>query len=238
MSKKKKNLKAKEINTGTELLENSEAIADRLLSAEQLVTKYRNIIIGTAVAIVLAVVGIFYYFSLRSSQEDEAQANMFPAVYYLQADSTKRALEGTAGYPGFEEISEDYPMSKAGNLAHFYAGIAYLKQGEFELAIDQLEQFSSGDLLLQARTYSLIGDAYTELKKYSEAADYYEQAVNYKPNKSFTPGYMMKQAMAEEMMGNTDNAMAIYEELLKKYPRATESNNAKKFKAKLEASAN
>ena len=36
--------------------------------------------------------------------------------------------------------------------------LAYLKQGKFELARLYLEDFSSSDLLIQARAYSLVGD--------------------------------------------------------------------------------
>ncbi|NJO02755.1 MAG: tetratricopeptide repeat protein, partial [Bacteroidia bacterium] len=124
--------------------------------------------------------------SMANNQEREAQEAMFPAVYYLQSDSLQRAVEGDDNYPGFNEISEDYPLSKAANLSHFYTGVAYLKQGEYQKAIDKLKDFSSSDLLIQARAYSLIGDAYLELKKYEAAIDAYQQAADYKPN-AFSP---------------------------------------------------
>ena len=43
-------------------------------------------------------------------------------------------------------------------LQIIYAGVSYLKQGKFELARLYLEDFSSSDLLIQARAYSLVGD--------------------------------------------------------------------------------
>jgi len=46
-----------------------------------------------------------------------------------------------------------------------------LKQGKFEDAIEYLKKFNAGDLLIQARAYSLIGDAYLELKDNEDKSD-------------------------------------------------------------------
>ena len=69
-------------------------------------------------------------------------------------------------------IIDDYGITDAANLANYYAGVCYLKQGKFELARLYLEDFSSNDLLVQARAYSLVGDTYMEEQKYEDAAKY------------------------------------------------------------------
>src|SRR5690606_3114897 len=137
--------------------------------------------------------GFNYY---KNNLNQEAQNQMFQAVFYFEADSLDRALNGDGNNLGFLDIAAEYGITKAGNLANYYAGVSYLKQGKYELARLYLEDFSSDDLLVQARAYSLIGDAYMEEKNYEEAAKFYHKAAEYKPNKTFTPIYLMKEALA------------------------------------------
>ena len=120
---------------------------------------------------------------------------MFQAVYYFEADSLDKALNGDGNNLGFLDIADEYGITDAGNLANYYAGVSYLKQGKFELARLYLEDFSADDLLIQARAYSLVGDSYMEEEKYDDAAKYYNKAANYKPNKYFSPTYLMKRSL-------------------------------------------
>jgi tetratricopeptide (TPR) repeat protein len=75
----------------------------------------------------------------------------------------------------FFNVIEDYGMTDAAKLANYYAGVAYLKQGKFQVARLYLEDFSSNDLLVQARAYSLIGDTYMEEQNFEDAAKYYQK---------------------------------------------------------------
>lgn len=50
----------------------------------------------------------------------------------------------------------------AGNLANYYAGIAYLNTGKYDEAIASLGKFSSKDIMLSALAKGAIGDAYSE----------------------------------------------------------------------------
>jgi hypothetical protein len=113
--------------------------------------------IGIVAVIVLVVGGFFGYRYYTNSQDDLAQGEMFQAIRYFEADSLNLALNGDGNNLGFLQIVEDYSGTKAGNLANYYAGVIYLKQGKFPLAIFHLEDFSSNDLLVQARAYSLVG---------------------------------------------------------------------------------
>jgi tetratricopeptide (TPR) repeat protein len=144
------------------------------------------------------------------------------------------ALNGDGNNLGFVAIIEDYGITDAATLANYYAGAAYLKQGKFEVARLYLEDFKSNDLLVQARAYSLIGDTYMEEKNYEEAARYYDRAANYKPNKYFSPGYLMKAALAFEKNNQAEKAIEAYDKIIEEYYESPEFQEARKFKAKLE----
>lgn len=220
-----------------DLLENPEVIQEKLEGIEHWVEKNPKLLIGVVGAIVLAVGGFFGYRYWVGNQDAQAQKEMFQAVRYFEADSLNLALNGDGNNLGFLQIIEDYSLTEAGNLANFYAGAIYLKQGKFPLAIFHLEDYKANDLLVQARAYSLIGDAYMEQKSYEDAAKYYEKAARYKPNKEFTPVYLMKAGLAYEKLNNTDKAKAAYQTIIDKYWESSELQNAKKFKAKLESNS-
>ncbi|MDZ7774475.1 MAG: hypothetical protein U5L09_02100 [Bacteroidales bacterium] len=62
----------------------------------------------------------------------EATSQIFVAERYFEQDSLQLALNGDGQYPGFVEIADEYGMTKTGNLAHYYAGVSYLKLGEMK----------------------------------------------------------------------------------------------------------
>ncbi|GAB4037967.1 tetratricopeptide repeat protein [Spirosoma gilvum] len=222
-------------NSGLEFLEDPDALAGQLERAEDFFEQNRNIVFGVLGGILLLVAGYFGYRYYVSEQDDTAQVEMFPSVYQLEADSTKKALNGDGKSPGLLAVASNYGSTSAGNLAEFYSGIALLKQGKYDDAIEHLKAFSSSDLLVQARAYALTGDAYMEKKSFDEAADYYRKAADYKSNKFFTPGYLMKLAVAYEQAKQNDKAIDTYNEIIEKYAQSTEAGSAKKYKSVLEA---
>ncbi|HEX7015699.1 MAG TPA: tetratricopeptide repeat protein [Cyclobacteriaceae bacterium] len=226
MSKKKK-------ETKKEILESPEALAEKLEVAEAWMVEHSRILTGLGVLILLAVAGYFGYRYYINNRDDEAQRQMFQAVYYFESDSLDLALNGDGNNLGFLDIADEYGNTNAGNLANFYAGASYLKQGKYELARLYLGDFKANDLLVQARAYSLIGDSYMEEENYEQAVDYYRKAANYKPNKYYTPTYLMKEALACEKLNDTAGAKKAYQTIIDKYWESAEFQNARKFIARL-----
>ncbi|MFN8890250.1 MAG: tetratricopeptide repeat protein [Cyclobacteriaceae bacterium] len=228
---------AKKKEESKDLLENPEALQEKLEGIESWAEKNLKLLAIVAGVVILAVGGFFAFRYYVDQQDGLAQKEMFQAIRYFEADSLNLALNGDGNNLGFLQIVEDYSLTKAGNLANFYTGVIYLKQGKFPLAIFHLEDFSADDLLVQARAYSLIGDAYMEQKKFDEAARYYDKASSYKPNKEFTPTYLMKAALAYEKLNDVEKAKAAYQTIIDTYFDSNEVKNAKKYKAKLGANS-
>lgn len=220
-----------------ELLENPEALKEKLAGAENWMESNPKTVLGITLGVLLIVGGYFGFHYYKESQNTLAQKEMFQAVFYFEADSLDRALIGDGNNLGFLAIIEDYGITDAGNLANYYAGVCYLKQGKFELARLYLEDFSSNDLLVQARAYSLLGDTYMEENNYGDAARFYDKAASYKPNKYFSPTYLMKEALAYEKLNQNDKAKEAYDKVINQYWDSGEYQNARKFKARLESNS-
>lgn len=220
-----------------DLLENPEVIQEKLVNIENWFERNPKLLIGIGVVLVLVVGGFFGYRYYVGTQDAVAQKEMFQAQRYFEADSLNLALNGDGNNLGFLQIIDDYSLTEAGNLANFYVGAIYLKQGKYPLAVFHLEDFSASDMLIQARAYSLMGDAYMEQKDFDNAAKYYDKAASYKPNKQFTPSYLMKAALAYEKLNENTKAIKAYQTVIDEYWESPEFQSAKKFKAKLETNS-
>lgn len=221
---------------GNEILENPEALAEQFSRTEEFLATNKNIVFGVVIGLALLVAGLLGYNYHMDNQNNIAQTEMFQAVFDFDNEEYEKALGDSFSY-GFLYIIDEYGRTKAGNLARYYAGVIYMQQGEFDKAIEQLKKFSSGDIAVNARALSLVGDAYMELGNTTEAASFYMKAANDKPNKFFTPTYLMKAAVAYEKLGDNKKAIAAYDKIIKEYTAAPDYNKARKYKARLESLA-
>lgn len=232
-----KKLSKKAQQEQNELLENPAALAETLGRGEAFLKKNSKILGGVLIAAILLIGGILFFQINTQNQNEKAQEEMFQAVYFYEQDSVDFALNGDGINPGFLQIVDEYPRTDAANLANFYIGSIYLSEKKFEDAISHLEKFSSDDYLVQAKAYSLLGDAYLDSGDLDEAISYYRQAANHKPNKYFTPKYLYKLAIAYEEAGQIEEAIETYTEIEEKYYESFEYTGARKHKARLEGLA-
>lgn len=216
------------------VFEDPTAIEEKIVHAPDVVAQYRSPIVIGLTILVVVVGGYFWYRWYQGRQEKLAQEQLFPAQFFFEKDSLDKALNGDGNFTeGFLAIGQNYSGTKAADLANFYAGVIYMKQGKYEEAIPLLEDFGANDYLVQARAYALVGDAYVELDQPGKAVDYFKKAANHNPNAEFTPSYLFKLALAQEAIGDLAGAKASYQKLADEYEESQEGRNAKKYLAAL-----
>ena len=215
---------------------------DQFAQVEDALTKTEQYIVDnqkSLMTIVGTIVGIIALFSAYqsfyiASLEKEAQADMYMAELYFQKDSFNLALNGDGQYLGFVDIADEYSGTKAGELANYYAGISYLNTGDFENAIEYLDDFSSDDIILSSLALGCIGDAYMQLEDVDNALSYYKDVASYTDNEFTTPRYMLKQAMIHEGNGDYADALALYKEIEENYKTSREGSGIEKYIARAE----
>src|SRR5689334_1814744 len=213
-------------------------IEQTLGKTEEFINKNKKslMIIGGAIAI--AVIGYLYYqYSYVAGKEKETEAQMFRAEEYFKNDSLKQAINGDGNFPGFEEIMNDDGVSPSANLAHYYLGMSYLKNKEYDKAIDALKSYNAKDQVTSALTLGAIGDAYMELNNTDEAISYYEKAAKENANNFTSPIFLMKLGGALELKGNYSEAADVYKRLKKDYATTAEGQAVEKYLARAEAMA-
>ena len=226
--------KPKKENNEVLPIENTDAINETLSKSEEFINNNKNKIFTVLGVIAVLLLGFSIFSYIKSNQNNTAQEEMFQAVYYFEKDSLVQALNGDGNNYGFLEIIDEYGLSDAANLSKFYAGASYLKLGNYENAINYLDEFSSSDLLIQARAYSLIGDAYVEIGDYDNAIYYFKKASNENPNEFFTPSYLLKLAIVYEETGDLESALDTYEEIIEEFKNSPEFQTSLKNKSRIE----
>lgn len=225
---KKENKDFKETKEAIEIIESPEALQQELSKVTGALEKNKSTWLGIGGGIIAVLILFFGYKYYQNSQDEEGEKSLYKAVYAFENDSLANAAKQ------LERISNDFGGNTQ-NLSDLYLGITLIKQGKYDQAIEKLKNFSSSDLLVQARAYALIGDAYTEKKALSEAISYYQKAADYKPNKYFTPMYLLKLGVALEANKQSQEAMETFAKISKDFPQSAEAIPAKKYKAQLEA---
>ncbi len=151
--------------------EQIQAVEESLTKTEAFLEKNGKSISLVIGAIALIILGYFAYQKYYVvPKENEAASQIFKAKDYFEQDSLQLALNGDGQYPGFLAIIDEYGSTKSGNLAHYYAGVSYLKLGEFEKALDYLNSFDGKGTIINAWNYGLKGDCYMELGNNEKAA--------------------------------------------------------------------
>ena len=200
-----------------EVFSNLDTGASRL---EHWIATYQRQIFGLIFGIIIVVLGYLGYQSLILNPKiDEANTEIFQAQDFFEkglADEDHRdslfqnALNGANGKYGFLDIIDNYGGTPAANLATYSSGMIYLHLGEFELAIDFLEDFDSSDPLLSPLALGGIGDAFAELEQLSSALNYYQKALSFSDNKITYPRYLRKAGLVALSLGDKKTAKSYF----------------------------
>lgn len=212
------------------------ALANTTHKVEDFYTKNKKNINTAVLVLVVAVAGYFglkkFYFEPR---EQEAQLEIFKAQQMFDVDSFNMALKGNGTFKGFADIASEYSGTKAGNLAHYYAGICMLRTGDFAGAVDMLEGFSSDNALIGPLAAGLLGDAYVESGDVEKGAKQYLKAARMSKNKLTAPVFFKKAGIAFEELKNYSDAVDAYNNIKNDYPDAQEATDIDKYIARASA---
>jgi TolA-binding protein len=191
--------------------------------------------ISTTVTIVLVViVGYFAYTKLyKGPEEEKASAAMFYPQQYFAADSLNMALEGDGKNAGFIKIGKKFSGTAAGNLAHYYEGLCYMKMGKFKEATVALKEFNGKGTSLGNMAQGVLGEAYMESGESAKAIDCFKKAIEDKEDNVVTPMYLYQLGLAYDLTNKKDDAKTAFKRIRDEYPKSMQARDMDKELARL-----
>lgn len=199
---------------------------------EDFVARNQKLILGVvAVIAVAAIVYTLYSKYVAEPKEVDATNEMYMAQknFQMATDGTASdslynlALNGAEGKLGFVKIAEDFSGTDAGNLANYYAGMAYLNTGKFDEAITYLDKFKSDDVMLKALALGGLGDAHSQKNQMEEALTFYKKALSSDENGFTTPRFTLKAGKTALALGKKEDALKFFTDIKEKYETSTEA---------------
>ncbi len=206
---------------------------------EEWVAKNQNYILGIIGVIAVGVLGYLAYnqFVQKPKEAEATNELLYPQRYFEQAlNSTTAkdslfmiALDGADGKYGFLDIINEYPGTKASNLANYSAGMSYLNMQKYQEAIDHLEDFSSDDAILGPLAKGGIADAFMQLGQPEDALGYYEQALSLSQNQYTTPKFLYKAGLTALELKQKEKALQYFQRIKDDYSTSDEAKSIDAF---------
>lgn len=199
---------------------------------------YRNnkgVVIGTGIGLVLSIALVIGYVVWSIQQEDEAQILLGQAEEYFMMGELQLALEGNDEpfEPGFIQIADNYPRTRAGNLATYYAAVVYFELGEYDNALSYIERFSHPEGVMGVTPVSFHASILSELNRYEEAGEKFLEAAEWTENESMTPYNLIEAAISFEAAGASTRAVDVLDRIIEEYPNSPQVSEAERLKGRL-----
>ena len=135
------------------------------------------------------------------------------------------SLNGTDGKFGMIDLIENYPGTKASNLASYYAGMSYLNLNDYQNSIKYLSQFKSEDEILGSTALGSIGDCFSQLNQFEDAFEYYQKAINFTSNDFTTPMYLLKAGYIGLEINQSKKSLNFFNRIKNDFSNSIEATN-------------
>ncbi|MDE3125160.1 MAG: tetratricopeptide repeat protein [Bacteroidota bacterium] len=204
---------------------------DPLLKAEYFWNKHAKQISIAIIAIIIIVGGWYGYNQyVVKPKEEKAAELIYKAQEYFAQDSSNLVLNGDGFNKGVLYIIKNYDGTKSANLAKYYAGISYLKIGDFTNSVKYLKEFKTDAPQIQMAAFGALADAEAELGKNEDAVQDYKKAGTTFPKDAFSSSeYLFRAGLLSETLGKTKDAIELYKEIKNKYPQTDKGLQADKY---------
>lgn len=193
--------------------------------------KFQKPLLAGLAAIVVIIGGWYGYNEyIAKPKEEKAAESLFKAQQYFSVDSSNLVLNGDGQSKGVLYVINNFGGTRAGNLAHYYAGVSYLKLGDFNNAVKHLKDFSTDAQQIKLLAYGCLGDAYSELNRKEDAISSYKKAATtFEKDENNSAEYLFRAALLSESSGKSKEALDLYRELKEKFPKTEKGVQADKY---------
>lgn len=192
--------------------ENKDLLDDSLGKTEEVLLQNKKKITNVLLAVVIVLGGfVFWKKGVHEPAQLASKNVMWEAQYAFEKDSFALATEL------FADIMDEYGSTDAANGSALYKAISEMNLGNFEQALDDLNDFSAEGYFFPAVKSGLKGDCYSELGEVEDAVSAYKKAGKKAESEVLTPYYYKKAGILLEQNDRAAEAVELYKKVLDEY---------------------
>ena len=176
--------------------------------------------IGIAVSCIIILVLVCFLGQLYlNSQNEKAADALYPCQEQFQLGNYEKALNGDGqNVLGFAQVAKEYSLTKSGNVAKLYAGLANAQLGNYEEAEKFLKDFNAkDDEMISPSAIGALGNVYAQLGQHDKAVDCLKKAAQKADNTVLSPIFLVQAGEILEADGKTEEALKLYQEVKDNY---------------------
>ncbi len=211
----------------------SDFFTEFFFQATDFFEKNRTAVLSALGAILLAIVGAFFWNREQVSKNQEATGKLEVVIKRYEAGNYSGAIEGDSTTTGLKDIAKTYSGTPSGEQAKLYLANAYFQLRNYDEAQKAFESISSSAPLVKGAALAGEAACYEQKKEYKKAAQLFRRASEIVRNDAIAPIYLESAGRNFELAGEKSDALAVYEKLKKDYPQAAAARNAEQIIARL-----
>jgi predicted negative regulator of RcsB-dependent stress response len=191
--------------------------------------KQLRLITFSIIGVLVVLAGYLVYRTfVWGPQNDKSKEAYFTGLNYASQDSTDRAIDE------LEPVVKKYDGTVGGENAQLTLARQYMEKGKFKKAMELLEGTSFSDTYLRIGAVGLQGDCLSDMGKYKEALEKYEEAAGINENDKTTPEYLFKAALVCEHLNDNTKAAELYTRIRDEYTMFAQQKTIEKYIARTE----
>ena len=202
------------------------------ISGEQIKEQFKsnkNLRLGTITVggLLVVILGFFAYRQfVHKPASVKSQDSYWRGLNHAKVDSTDLALDA------IRPAVKKYSGKVGGENAQFILARLLMEKGEFQNALNELEDVDVADTYLSILKVGLQADCQSQLKDYEAAANSYMSAADMSPNDWTTPMYLMKAGLCAEEIKNFEKATECYQRVKDDYSSYGQTHQVDKYIAR------
>ena len=174
--------------------------------------KKLRLITAVVIGLIVGILGyILYKQFVYAPNNQKANEGYYRGLNLAAKDSVDAAI---AELEPFVKKNDGY---EGGEVAEFTLARQYMAKGDFKKALKLLEGVSLKDTYGPAMALGLQGDCYSEMGKFKDALEMYEDAADVNENEWTTPTYLFKAGQVAEEIKDYAKAKELYERINQDY---------------------
>lgn len=206
-------------------------VEDALTQSEAFIVKHQKLLIGAIIGIIVIVAAVLLYKNMYAEpREIKAQTALYPGQLYFEQDDFDVALNGDSlGFVGFLNVANSYSGTKAGKLAHAYAGLSYMHLGDYQNAVSHLDKFNGNDQMVGPAILGAIGNSYAEMGQFDKAVSYLIKGADKADSHSLSPILLLQAGQIYVHLEKYDDAIKAYTKIKDKYFNSIQASEIDKY---------